>query len=125
MVHLSGHAPAKIAKTSKMQPFLTKLLCSAHRPQMYIFRSFTMPWSHLHTMQWCHDVVAHQGYSMLHSGGGGCTSNSQVDESILCSRSAIFEIIDRPYRYRSLVCLTRAMPVKRVGVHELRGVPFT
>ena len=29
-----------------------------------------------------------------------------------------------PFHYWSLADLIRAMPVKRVGVHELRGVPF-
>ena len=37
---------------------------------------------------------------------------------------AIFNIIDRPFHYRSLAYLIRAMPVKEVGRRELRGVPF-
>ena len=62
----------------------------------------------------------------------GCRSPSclaaekwDVLRQFSAGRSAIFEIIDRPYRYRSLVDLIRAMPVKRVGVPELRGVPLT
>ena len=38
---------------------------------------------------------------------------------------AIFNIIDRPFHYRSLAYLIRAMPVKGVGGRELRGVPLT
>ena len=40
-------------------------------------------------------------------------------------RYATFNIIDRPFHYRSLAYLIRAMPVKGVGGHELRGVPLT
>ena len=51
------------------------------------------------------------------------------ERDVLCQfsagRHAIFNIIDWPFHYRSLVGLIRAMLVKRVGVHELRGVPFT
>ena len=36
-------------------------------------------------------------------------------------RFAIFNIIDRPFHYLSLVYLIRAMPVKGAGVREQRG----
>ena len=40
-------------------------------------------------------------------------------------RHAIFNIIGQSFHYRSLADLIQAMPVKGVGGHEIRGVPFT
>ena len=37
-------------------------------------------------------------------------------------RYANFNIIDRPFHYRSLTYLIRAMPVKGVGVHDLAAL---
>ena len=66
------------------------------------------------------------------SGGrflAGCRSPSCLateKRDVLCPHSAgrhtIFTIIDRPFHYRSLADLMRAMPVKEVGEHKLRGV---
>ena len=62
----------------------------------------------------------------------GCRSPSclaakerDVLRQFFADRYAIFNIIDRPFHYQSLVYLIQAMPVKGVGGHELRGVPFT
>ena len=62
----------------------------------------------------------------------GCSSPSflaaeerDVLRQFSAGRFAIFNIIDRPFHYRSLAYLIRAMPVKGVGRRELRGVPFT
>ena len=62
----------------------------------------------------------------------GCRSPSSLaaeKRDVLCQFSAgqyaILNIIDRPFHYRSLAYLIRAMPVKGVGGHELREVSFT
>ena len=62
----------------------------------------------------------------------GCRSSSclaaekqDVLRQFSAGRYAFFNIIDRPFHYRSLVYLIRAMPVKRVRGHELIVVPFT
>ena len=62
----------------------------------------------------------------------GCRSPSCLvaekrDVLRLCSvgRHTIFTTIDRPFHYRLLADLMRAMPVKGVEGRELRGVPAT
>ena len=62
----------------------------------------------------------------------GCRSSSclaaeegDVLRQFSVGRYAILNIIDRPFHYRSLAYLIRAIPVKGVGGHELRGVPLT
>ena len=58
----------------------------------------------------------------------GCRSPSclaakerDVLRQFSAGQHAIFNIIDRPFHYRSLAYLIRAMPVKGLGGHELRG----
>ena len=62
----------------------------------------------------------------------GCHSPSclaakeqDVRRQFSAGRYAIFNIVNWPFHCRSLAYLIRAMPVKGVGGHELRGVPFT
>ena len=43
----------------------------------------------------------------------------------IAGRHAIFTISNRPFHYRSLANLMRAMPVKGMGVRELSGVLAT